>query len=51
MEFIVPAEHRAKIKESKNRDKYLDLAREPKKTVECESDGDTNCSWWTWNSS
>ena len=29
--FIVPADHRIKLKESKNKDKYLDLTRELKK--------------------
>ena len=32
------------IKESKKRDNYLDLARELKKTMEHEGDGDTNCN-------
>ena len=31
MDFAVPADYRVKIKESKKRDKYLDLARELKK--------------------
>ena len=31
MNFGVPADHRVKIKESKKRDKYLDLARELRK--------------------
>ena len=30
-DFIVPADHRVKIKESEKRDKYQDLARELKK--------------------
>ena len=38
-----------KIKESEKRDKYLDLAREQKKTVEHEGGGDTNCCWSAWN--
>ena len=33
-----------KIKESGKRDKYLDLARELKKTMHYESNGDTNCN-------
>ena len=45
----VPADHRLKLKESEKRDKYLNLAWELKKTVEHESDGDTNCSWRTWH--
>ena len=31
VDFAVPADHRIKLKESKERDKYLDLARELKK--------------------
>ena len=31
MDFAVPADHRVKLKESKKREKYLDLARELKK--------------------
>ena len=34
--------------ENEKRDKYLDLARELKKTVERESDGDTNYNWCSW---
>ena len=45
--FTVPAGHKVKIKESEKRDKYLDLARE-QKTMEHESDGDTNRCWCTW---
>ena len=33
-----------KMKENQNIDKYLDLARELKKSVEREDDSDTNCS-------
>ena len=45
-----PTDHRVKIKENEKRDKYLDLARElKKKSMEHESDSDTNCSWCTWN--
>ena len=29
--FVVPADHRIKLKESEKKDKYLDLAREVKK--------------------
>ena len=31
MDFAIPADHRVKLKESKKRDKYLNLARELKK--------------------
>ena len=44
VEFAVQDTHRVKLKESKKRDKYLDLAREMK-TVEYESNGETNCNW------
>ena len=45
VDFAVPANHRVKLKESKKRGKYQDLARELKKTMKHESDGDTNCYW------
>ena len=48
MDFVVLADHRVKLKEREKRDKYLDLAREFK-IMKHESDGDTNCNWWTWN--
>ena len=35
VDFAVPADHRVKLKESEKIDKYLDLARELKKTLEC----------------
>ena len=36
VDFAVPADHRIKLKECEKRDKYLDLARELKKTMEHE---------------
>ena len=42
VDVAVPTDNRVKQKESEKRDKYLDLARELKKTME-HSDGDTNC--------
>ena len=45
MDFAVAADHRVKLTESEKRDKYPDLARELKKTLVHESDGDTNCNW------
>ena len=36
---------------SEKRDKYIDLTRELKKTIEHESEGDNNCSWYAWNNS
>ena len=41
MAFTVPADHLVKVKESKKRDKYLNLARNLKKKKEHESD----CNW------
>ena len=50
MDFAVPDDHRVKLKESEKKDKYLDLARELKKTVKHESDSYTNCNWCSWYS-
>ena len=50
VDFAVSADHRIKLKESEKRDKYLDLARELKKTVEHAGDNYTNCNWCVWNS-
>ena len=36
-------------KKHEKRDNYLYLARELKKTVEHEGDGETTCRWCTWN--
>ena len=47
MDFAVPADHRLKIKQREKSDKYF--ARELKRTMEHESDGDTACGWDTWN--
>ena len=46
--FAVPADHRIKLKECEKKDKYLDLARELKKTMEHEGDDYTNCDWCFW---
>ena len=45
MTFAILADCRVKLKESEKRDKYLDLARELKKTMEHKSDSSTNCNW------
>ena len=45
-DFAVPADHRIKLKECEKRDKYLDLARELKKTMEHEGD---YCDWCFWH--
>ena len=50
VDFAVPAEHRIKLKEFEKKDKYLDLARELKKTVEHAGDNYTNCNWFFWYS-
>ena len=49
-DFFVPANHRAKLKESEKKSKYLDLARELKKNNYETSKGDTNCNWCPWYS-
>ena len=43
VDFAVPADHRISLKESEKKNKYLDLARELKKTVEHESNDRANC--------
>ncbi len=48
--FAVPGDHRIKMKECEKKDKYLDLARELKKTMEHKGDNFTNCDWCFWNS-
>ena len=49
VDFAVTADHRIKLKECKYKDKYLDLARELKKTVEHAGDNDTNCNRCVWH--
>ena len=47
-DFAVPAkleDHRVKIEENEKRNRYQDLARELKKSME--GDGDTNCNCCT----
>ena len=39
--MYVPADHKVNLKEREKKDNYLDLA------MEHESDGDTNCNWFT----
>ena len=46
VDFAVSADHRIKPKESEKKDKYLDLARELKKTMEHEGDDYTNRDWY-----
>ena len=46
VDFAIQADDRIKLKESEKKDKYLDLARELKKTMEHKSDGHYNlCTW------
>ena len=45
VDFGVPAAHWVKLKESEKRDKYLNLARELKKTMEHDNDCDTSFNW------
>ena len=49
VDFAFPADHRIKLKECEKRDKYLDLARELKKTMEHEGDNYTDCDWCFWH--
>ena len=50
MDFAIPTDNRVKIKESKNGNKYLDLARELRKLRNMRvTDGDATCNWNTWN--
>ena len=48
MDFALPADRKAKFKESEKKYKYQDLSRELKNTVEKESDVYTNhnCCYW-----
>ena len=50
IDIAVPADHRIKLKECEKMNKYLDLARELKNTVEQAGDNDTNCNWCFWYS-
>ena len=49
VDFAVPADHRIKLRECEKKDKYLDLARELKKTVEHAGGNYTNCNWCVCN--
>ena len=49
VDFAVPVDHRIKLKETEKKDKYLDLARELKKTMEHVGDNFTNCDWCFWH--
>ena len=45
VDFAVPADHRINLKESEEKDKYLDHARELKKTMEHKDDDYTDHDW------
>ena len=48
VDFAVLVDHRIKLKECEKKDKYLDLAKELKKTMKHEGDNYTNCDWCFW---
>ena len=48
VDFAVPADHRVKLKESEKNDKYLELARELKNTIEHASDDGTSLNLFSW---
>ena len=48
MDFAVSADPLINVKESEKKDKYLELARELKKTMEPEVDNYTNYDWYFW---
>ena len=50
VDFVVPSDHRIKLKKCEKKDKYLELARELKKTIEHKVDNYTNrdgCFWYS----
>ena len=50
VDLAVPADHRVELKESEKKNKYLDLLRELKNTLEHESDVYSNYNWSSWYS-
>ena len=50
VDFAVPADDRIKLKDCEKKDKYLDLTRELKKSMEHEGDDCNNCDWCFWHS-
>ena len=50
IDFAISADHRIKLKECEKKDKYFDLARELKRTMEHIGDNFTNWNWCVWNS-
>ena len=49
IDFALPFDLRIKLKECEKRDKYIDLAKELKKTLEHEGGNYTNCDWCFWH--
>ena len=47
-DFTVSVEHRVELKENEKEDKYINLPRQLKKTLEYESDDYTYCKWRSW---
>ena len=45
VDFAALVNHRVKLKESEKKNKYLDLARELKQTIEHERDDAISCTW------
>ena len=45
VDFVIPVDHRIKLKENEKKDKCLDFARELKKTMGDEGDDYTNHDW------
>ena len=45
VDFTLSDDHKVKLKQSEEKNKFLDLARESKKNVEHESDSYINCNW------
>ena len=50
VDIAVPADHKIKLKECEKKNKYMDLARGLKKTIEREGDNYTSCDWCFWYS-
>ena len=50
VDFAVPVDNRIKLKESEKKDKYLDLVRDLKKTMDHKNDNHTNRDWCFWYS-
>ena len=44
VDFAVSADHRMKLKNGEEKDKYHDLAKKPKNTLGYQSDSDTICN-------